>query len=44
MLIVLANAEIASLDSFGETEHGITSSSAPWHAEMHVNVQAPSSC
>lgn len=44
MLTVLANAEIASLDAFGAVEHGITFSSGAWHAEVHMNVQAPGSC
>lgn len=44
MLTVLANAEIASLDAFGAVEHGITFSSEAWHAEVHMNVQAPGSC
>lgn len=43
MLIITANAEIANLDPFGETEHRITPSSAAQHAGRHMNEQEPSS-
>lgn len=43
MLIIIANAEIANLDHFGETEHRITPSSAAQHAGRHMNEQEPSS-